>query len=65
MTHPIYLVSKFHSNKKGVTIYFAQDSCKDIWSSEKMKAKIYTEEQVAENVAIKYKAFVSCIPILL
>ncbi|KKK97151.1 hypothetical protein LCGC14_2655570, partial [marine sediment metagenome] len=42
MTHPVYLVSKFHSNKKGVTIYFAQDSCKDIWTSEKLKAKIYT-----------------------
>lgn len=46
MTHPVYLVSKFHSNKKGVTIYFAQDSCKDIWTSEKMKAKIYTDDKL-------------------
>ena len=65
MTHYVFLVSKFHETKKGVTIYFVQDSHIEIWTEKKMKAKIYNDEKNANDVAKKYKAFISTIPILL
>ncbi len=65
MTHSVYLVSKFHETKKGVTLYFAKGSCKDIWTGNKMEAAIYINENDASDIAIKHKAFVSTVPILL
>jgi hypothetical protein len=60
----VHLVSKFSETEKGVTEYFAQSSVKEVWTKDKMKAEIYTDEKTASNIASKYGAHISNIPVI-
>jgi len=64
MKNSVFLVSKFHKSHKGMSIYLSEDSSTAMWTGKKKKAKFFTDEQIANNMAMKHKGFVSVIPIL-
>lgn len=62
----VYLLEKFSKSRKNVTLYYAESNCKTLWTENKMKAKIFTDEIEVINVSKKFSndCHIAYIPII-